>query len=180
MSVSLQGSDEGLIPSEPPFLLVGRVLRPHSLRGEVRVQIHTSYPERFAVYEWLYLGPTYTPYKLESHRFHQKIVLLKLEGIDNRTQAETLREQEVWISIDEAMPLAEGECYLYEIIGMQMVTVEGETLGQIAEMIETGANDVFVVHTRQGELLVPDIGEVVLKIDVEAREIVVRLPEGLR
>jgi 16S rRNA processing protein RimM len=184
------GSDEGLAPSEPLFLAVGRVLRPHGLRGEIRVEIHTDYPERFALYKEVYLAPTRPQeglliasegvvYPLEGHRFHQGAVLLKLGGIDDRMQAESLRELWVWIPPKDAVPLQEGEFLLHQLMYMRVVTAEGEFLGEIAEMIETGANLVYVVRGPRGEILVPDIDEVVLDIDVEAGQMTVQLIQGL-
>lgn len=175
-----QGSGEAHSPPEPAFLAVGRVLRPHGLHGEVRVEIHTDYPERFALHKLLYLGPAYVPYALQSYRFHRGAVLLKLEGIDDRAVAETLRGQWVWIPIEEAVPLEEGECYQYQMYDLRVWTVDGEDLGRITEIIETGSHDVYVVQGERGEVLLPDTDEVVVEVDVQAGRMLVRLIEGLR
>jgi 16S rRNA processing protein RimM len=176
-------------------LAVGRILRPHGLRGEVRVEIHTDNPERFALYDRVYLAPAQvdpgpsglqsasggaTPYALKGHRFHGKWVLLKLAGIDDRTQAETLRDLWVWIALEQAAPLDQGEVYLHDMLELQVVTDEGEGLGQIVQIIETGANPVYVVRGLRGELLLPDTDEVILDVDLEAQQVTVHLIEGLR
>jgi 16S rRNA processing protein RimM len=170
-------------------------LRPHGLRGEVRVEIHTDFPERFALYDRVYLaqaeldpGPAglqsasraTTAYGLEAHRFHSKWVLLKLAGVDDRTQAEALRGQWVWIAPEQAAPLDEDEVYLHDMLELQVVTDEGEALGQIVQIIETGANPVYVVRGPRGELLLPDTDEVILEVDLEAGQVTVHLIEGLR
>jgi 16S rRNA processing protein RimM len=166
------------------------VLRPHGLRGEVRVEIHTDAPERFASYKRLYLAPItpdgnalvhgeHVPRALQGYRFHQGKVLLKLEGIDDRNQAEMLRDQWVWISIEDAVPLGEGEVYLHQMLHLRVVTAEGESLGEVTEIIETGANYVYVVRGARGEILVPDTDEVVLDVDTEARQMTVHLIDGL-
>jgi 16S rRNA processing protein RimM len=160
------------------------------LRGEVRVEVQTDFPERFALYKRVYLAPTRpdrgllvasegTSYTLEGHRFHQGAVLLKLEGIDDRTQAETLRQLWVWIPAEEAAPLEEGEYLLHQLLYMRVVTTEDETLGPIQDIIETGANLVYVVRGPRGEILVPDTDEVVLDIDVEANQMTIQLIDGL-
>ena len=174
------GSDEAAAPSEPAFLAIGRVLRPHGVRGELRVEIHTDYPERFAVYKTVYLGPEHVPYTIESHRFHQGKVLVKLADIDDRTAAEALREQWMSVSAVDAIPLEEGEIYVHQMLQLRVVTVEGEDLGEIQEVIETGANLVYVVQGPAGQILLPDIPEVFLGIDLTARVATVRLLEGLR
>ena len=174
------GSDEDGTSSEPAFLAIGRVLRPHGVRGELRVEIHTDYPERYAVYKTVYLGPKHIPHTIESHRFHQGKVLIKLEGIDDRTAAEGLREQWMLVSAADAIPLKDGEIYVHQMIHLRVVTVEGEDLGEIQEVIETGANLVYIVQGPNGQLLLPDIPEVFLEIDLAAGVATVRLLEGLR
>ena len=184
------GSDEGSPPSEPLFLAIGRVLRPHGLGGEIRVEIHTDFPDRFALYKQIYLAPTRpergllvasegVAYALEGHRFHQNAILLKLEGIDDRTQAEALRGLWVWIPAEEAAPLDEGEFLIHQLMYMRVMTTEGETLGQVQDIIETGANLVYVVRGIRGEILLPDTDEVVLDIDVDAGQMTVQLIDGL-
>lgn len=175
-----QGSDQALALSEPSFLVVGRVLRPHGLGGEIRVEILTDYPERFALHKVLYLGAEHAPFALQGHRFHGGAVLLKLEGIDTRTEAEALREQWVRLPIEEAVPLEEGECYLFQMMHQRVITVDGEELGEIVEIIETGANDVYLVRGPEGDILLPDIDEVIVRVDLDARQVIVRLLDGLR
>jgi 16S rRNA processing protein RimM len=185
-----QGSDEGSPPSEPLFLAVGRVTRPHGLRGEVRVEIHTDSPERFARYKRVYLAPARpergllvasegVAYVLEGHRFHQNAVLLKLKGVDDRTQAEALRELWVWIPAADAAPLRDGDLFVHQLMYMRVTTVDGEPLGEIVDVIETGANLVYVVRGPRGEILLPDTDEVVLDIDLEAGQMTVHLIDGL-
>jgi 16S rRNA processing protein RimM len=161
-------------------LAIGRVLRPHGVRGELRVEIHTDFPERFGVYRQVYLGSDYTRYEITGHRFHQDRVLLKLGGVGDRTAADALRGHWVYIAMEDAMPLAEGEVYLHDMLGLRVTTVEGEELGEVVDLIETGANLVYVVRGLQGEILIPDIPDVIETIDLEAGELTVRLIEGLR
>jgi 16S rRNA processing protein RimM len=176
----MQGSDEGSTSSEPAFLAIGRVLRPHGVRGEVRVEIHTDYPERYGVYRHVYLGPGYVPYEIRGYRFHQGRVLLKLRQVTDRTAAEALRGQWVYIAMEDAVPLAEGEVYFHQMLGLRVETIEGEELGETVDMIDTGANPVYVVRGMEGEILIPDIPEVIEAIDLEAGKLIVRLMEGLR
>lgn len=174
------GSDVVHNPPEPQFFAVGRVIRPHGVHGELCVQVHTAYPERFGIYKQIFVGDTHRPFKIKSYRFHKGLLLLTLVGIDNRTLAESLRDQWLWISRDDAIPLQEGEYYLYQVLGMQVITADGEILGHITEIIETGANDVYVVQGTQGELLLPAIPDVIRHVDLSARQMTVQLLEGLR
>jgi 16S rRNA processing protein RimM len=163
---------------------VGRVLRPHGVRGEVRVEILTGYPERLEQHTSFCLARPASPeavcrYPVERSRLHQHMLLLKLGGCDDRNAAEALRGMLVQIPVEEAAPLEEGEYYLYQLVGVQVETEDGEQLGQVTEVLETGANDVYVVQGPRGEVLLPAIEDAVLELDLESRRLVVRLIPGL-
>jgi len=170
---------------QPAFLLLGRVLRPHGVRGEVRIEVLTAYPERISPGFEVYIGPdpgdasSAKLYHVVQARRHQEYLILRLEGIEDRDAADLLRERFIMVSLEDAMPLADGEFYLYQLIGLEVHTTEGEYLGNISEVLETGANDVYVVHGPRGEVLLPATEECVLDIDLEAHKMTVQLLEGL-
>lgn len=169
----------------PDYLVIGEILRPHGIRGEARMRIMTGHPEHLSELEQVYLsedelGGQVKAYPLHSVRLHQNYALLKFDAIDTREQVERLRGLYVLVDIDHAVPLDEGEFYLYELIGMSVVTTDGETLGTLTEVLETGANDVYIVDSpTYGQVLIPVIETVVLKTDIDAGVITVSLPEGL-
>jgi 16S rRNA processing protein RimM len=172
-------------PESPQFLIVGEILRPHGIRGELRLRILTDYPERLTAGKRLYLGEDVSDtrmqtFTIEALRTNKEYGLLKLHEIDDRSAAELLRDLLVMIPLDQAVPLEEGEVYLFELIGMAVQTDTGESFGEIVDIIETGANDVYVVDSPQhGEVLLPAIDECVLKIDAEARVVTIHLMDGL-
>lgn len=120
------------------------------------------------------------PMPVDRARLHQGVIILKLEGCDTRNDAEALRNQWLQVPIQEALPLEEGEFFHYQLVGLQVETAAGEVLGDLHEILQTGANDVWVVRGPAGELLLPDIPDVILDIDPEAGRIVVQIPPGLR
>ncbi len=165
---------------EPRYLAVGRVLRPHGIRGELRVEILTDYPERVSQLPRLYVGEGHRPYAVDGVRFHKGAMLLKLAGCDDRNAAEALRGEMLYVALEDAVPLEEGEYYLFQLEGVEVFTEEGERLGEIVEVLATpGANDVYVVHGLRGELLIPAIREVVRSWDLEAGRMVIRPLPGL-
>jgi 16S rRNA processing protein RimM len=164
----------------PTHLAIGRVVKPHGLAGEVEVHILTDFPDRFETLKMVYLGEDHTPVVIESQRWHGRRVLLKLEGCDDREDAEKLRRKLVYVPADEAVPLEENEYYLHEIVGLQAWTTEGEYLGRVEEVIGTGSNDVYVVNDGARETLIPALSDVVLNIDIERGRIEVHLKKGLR
>jgi len=110
------GSGSGSIP-EPRNLIIGHVTRPHGIRGEVRVEIHTEQPDRFFMLDSILVGEQeLLPMTIESVRFHQKIIILKLGNCDTRNQAERLRDKQLFIPIEEAIPLEEDEYFLYQLM----------------------------------------------------------------
>lgn len=167
---------------DPDYMLIGRVLRPHGIRGEIRAEVLTDMPSYFET-EMLYLGKNVRQlegYQAKGVRFHKEKALLTLAGVDDRNGAEGLRGQLVYISREDEFALEDGEFYLHQLVGMRVVTDEGEELGAVRETIQTGANDVLVVRGEGGELLIPDIEGVVLAVNGETAVITVHLVEGLR
>lgn len=175
----------GLLRPELRYLAIGRIARPHGVQGELSVVILTDFSERFAELEWVFIGDEFQaePYRLIGHRWHKQHVLLTLEGITDRLLAEPLARQLVQIPIEAAMDLPDGEYYLYQLMGLQVVTVTGETLGEIVEIIETGANDVYVVRSGDDvsstEILLPAIPDVVKTVDLAQQQMTVELIDGL-
>ncbi len=179
---SLQEKSRGLVEnsSEPRFLVIGRITKPHGKRGEVRVEILSDLPERFNWLEVVYLGEEGSrPVRVESVRFHKSWALLKLEGYDSRLAAERLRSTLLSVAEDEGIPLEEGEYYLYQLIGLSVYSDEGAYLGKLQEVLETKANNVFIVEADQREILLPDIDEVVKDIDFDLGRMTVKILPGL-
>jgi 16S rRNA processing protein RimM len=160
---------------------VGRIVRPHGVRGEVNMKALTAYPERLSAQMQLYVGPRHQPFTVRRiRRRDEEMLIVQFEGIDDRDAAESLREEMVYVHIDDAVPLEEDEYYLYQIEGIRVVTSDGEELGQVTDVIETGANDVYVVSTPDGaEHLIPAIADVIQTIDVAEGLMVVKLLDGL-
>lgn len=165
----------------PQYLIIGRVLKPWGVRGEVKIEILTEFPERFASLRTVYLGDDAKPFLVDGTRLlgGGNAALLKFKGIDRPEDAEALRDQLVQVALEDAVKLPTGKHYLYQIIGLRVVTIDGEALGEITDVLDTGANDVYVVHDDQREVLIPAIEEVVKKIDLERGEVVIKLMEGL-
>lgn len=169
----------------PEYLLIGEILRPHGVNGEVRMRVLTHYPERLSQLETVYLArdPEATrvsPYEVQHVRMHQGYALLTFKGVNDRDQADLLRQLCVMVAMGDAVPLEEGEFYLYELIGLDVKLENGESLGKISEVLETGANDVYIVQSPQyGEVLIPATEQTVLQIDRESGSMTVKLPDGL-
>ena len=164
----------------PAFLLVGILHRPHGVRGEMIMSIMTDFPERLKPGTKLYLGVAHEQVTIKSLRHHNRGQLIALEGYESREAVSHLRNYELFVSAADRPPLPDGEFYLHQIIGLQVVSDQGQELGRVAEWIETGANGVYIVRDQEGnEVLLPDIDEVVLKIDLDNQQMVVHLLDGL-
>lgn len=162
------------------YLVIGEIVAPRGVRGEVRVSIATDMPARFLDLENVFVGPDRILYQVRRARLHQQWALLELEGVSDRDAAESLRGQLLWVSRDQAISLDTDEYFVCDIVGLRVLTETDEELGRIVEVIATGANDVYVVRTAEGELLLPAIHDVVLTVDIKAGLMRVRVPAGLR
>jgi len=165
--------------------MIGSVIGSHGVRGEIKVQILTDDPHRFGLLKQVYIGledQEPVPVPLLGYRLHKGNALLRLASVDDRSTAETLRGYLIQVPREEALPLEEGEFYEYQIIGLEVRTVVGESLGEVVEILYTGANEVYVVRSAVPgirELLIPAIADVIQEIDLPGGQIIVELPEGL-
>jgi len=169
---------------EPRYLVVARILRPHGVRGEVRAQIVTSHPELLVRHRTFYLASPKSPEvgrecPAEQVRLHSGVALLKLAGCDDRNAAEALRGMLVQIPMEHAVPLEDDEYYHRQIIGLKVETAEGVQLGKVVEILQTGADDVYIVRGTRGEILLPAVSEVVRRIDLAEERMTVELLPGL-
>ena len=148
----------------------------------------TDVPEHIQPGARVYIGEGHTPHTIRGVRPHKKNLLIRLEGVADRDQAYALNKQMVFVRAAELPPLPEGEYFHHQIVGLTVITKEGDPLGSVVEIITTGANDVYVVRPQPDpgpgrgkakDILIPATEEVILDIDLEARRMVVHLLPGL-
>lgn len=170
------GSPDG----EPVYLVVGFLRRAHGVHGEIILDVHTDFPERLRSGKKLFIGEERKPMTLSDSRPHAKGMLLKFKGIETPEEAGQLRNQWVYVKATELPKLPEGKIYQHELFGFAVVDEDGNALGELVEIIETGANDVYVVRSEAGkEILLPAIPSVILEADSTQRVMRVHLLEGL-
>ena len=163
-----------------PYLVVGQVLKPWGFRGEIKIKILSDYPERLLKHKTLYVGTPPRAFQVEHARLHSGYALLKFAACETDASVAKLRGALVQIPREAAAKLKKGQYYHYQIIGLNVVTLSGEPLGAISQILETGANDVYIVHTPDGkEILLPALKSVIKKIDLAAQTMTVELLPGL-
>jgi 16S rRNA processing protein RimM len=160
------------------YVAVARIMRPWGLRGEMKVESLTDFPEeRFepGAHVWL----SGVERSVEYARSHKGALQLKLSGIDDAAAAETFRNQLVEVPESALHALEEDEYYHHELVGMRVHASDGADLGSVSEVLPTGGNAVLVVRGPRGEVLVPFVDEVVRSVDREAETITVDLIDGM-
>jgi 16S rRNA processing protein RimM len=165
----------------PEFLAVGRVVRPHGVRGQLLVEGFSEQISLIIPSTIIFLGSDYTPSVVCAFRPHKNRFLLLLEGCEDRDTAEHWRGEVVHIRYEDVKPLPEHVYYHWQILGLQVFTTDGECLGSVTQILETGANDVYLIHDEHGaELLLPAIESVIMSVDLDNCRMVVNLLPGLR
>jgi 16S rRNA processing protein RimM len=167
-------------PGEPVFLAVGKLQRAHGLHGEIVMSVKTDFPERLVPGKTLYSGEQHELLVIRSVRPRNKGLIIAFEGIFTPEAARELSNRMVFVRSDELPPLPEGEFYHHQLLGLEIVDQDGVRLGTLVEILETGANDVYIVEEEDGsELLLPGTDDVIISIDLKAKQIQVRPPEYL-
>ncbi len=157
--------------NETDWATIGQVVALFGIHGELKVRLLTDIPNRFAELETVYVGANHTSYSIQSVRPHKgEIIVLKLSGINDANSAERLRNQELSIPLSELATLPPDFYYQHDILGLQVLTLDGQELGQIVEIIVTGSNDVYSIKKPEGSLLlIPAIKDVIKQIDLIRR-----------
>jgi 16S rRNA processing protein RimM len=154
---------------------VGSIAAPWGVRGDLKVQPLTDFPERFQRGAALWVRGH--RHEVQRSRWSRGFVYLGLSGIDSRNAAEEMRGALLEVPESDLTPLPEGQYYRFQVIGLEVRTPEGGSLGRVAEILSTGSNDVYVVRGGPRELLIPAIEDVVKEVDLEGGRLVVELPE---
>lgn len=162
------------------MLTIGKIVNTHGVKGEVRVLPSTDDIKRFGKLKEVRVeNRTSQTYEIEAVRYHKTFVLLKFKGIDTMDQAELLKNSILKINRKDALPLGQDEYYQCDLYGLKVVTDTGRNLGELTDILVTGSNDVYVVRDEKKEILIPAIKQCILKVDLEAGEMLVHLLEGL-
>ena len=165
------------------MLQVGVITQTHGIRGEVKVFPTTDDAARFKKLKKVTLdnGKERRELEIASVKFFKNLVILKFKGIDNINDVEKYKKAPLYVTREDAVPLGENEYFIADLIGLKVVSDEGEALGILDDVLQTGANDVYVVKCDNGEeILVPAIKDCVKNVDIEGKEITLHLLPGLR
>jgi len=164
---------------------IGIIVKPQGIRGELRVLPTTDDPSRFELLigKEIFLrqkGAEKT-IKILQARPHKNIVIVKLGGVTDRNTAEALVQSTLHIPDELALPLDEGEYYIRDLVGLDVVSENGEPIGTLARVLQTNANDVYVISPSDGnDFMIPAIKSVVLNVSMPDKKMTVRLMDGLR
>jgi 16S rRNA processing protein RimM len=168
------------IPGEPEFLVVGKLGKPHGIHGEIVMDVYTDFPDRLQAGVMVFVGPHYQRIQITKRRPHSRGLLLSLAGFQTREAVAELCNLIVFVRTADRPKLEEGEFYHHQLLGLKVIDEEGTSLGKITRILETGANDVYVVQSESGtEVLIPAIDSVILDIDLAKAQLRIHLLPGL-
>lgn len=163
-------------------LQVGVITQPHGIRGEVKVFPTTDDPKRFLELENVFLdtGKEELLLEIQSVKFFKQFVILKFQGLDSINDIEKYKRCPLLVDREHAVSLEENEFFVADMVGMDVVTEDGAIFGTLKDVLQTGANDVYVVATKEhGEVLLPAVGECILDVDTRSGIMKIHLMDGL-
>jgi 16S rRNA processing protein RimM len=164
------------------LLKVGVITTTHGVRGEVKVFPTTDSAERFLDLDYVLLdtGRELRRLEITNVKFYKNQAILKFKGIDNINDIEMYKGRDLWISREDGLELGEDEYYIADLIGLTVLLEDGTEYGTLKDVMETGANDVYIVETQEGqEVLLPAIADCILDVDLEEETMTVHLMKGL-
>lgn len=160
------------------LITIGIIIAPHGVRGDLRIMPQTDFPDRFLHMDACYIDGK--EYHIASARFHKQYILASFQEIPDRNEAELMAKKEIQVRREDLVELPEGRYYIFDMIGMEVQDTKGAVLGTLTDVLQPGANDVYVV-SKDGEpdQLFPAIDGVVISIDVEKQLMIVDPPEWI-
>lgn len=164
------------------FIRVGVAVSTHGLKGELKVYPTTDDPERFSDLEKVYIGTpdAHEMLHVERVKYFKNMVIVKFEELDRIEDVEGLKGKDILVSREDAVPLEEGEYYYADLIGMKVFLTDGKLFGELKDILETGANDVYIINSKDhGEVLVPAIEDCIKEVNIEEGTMIIDLLPGL-
>ncbi|MDF2592045.1 MAG: rimM [Clostridia bacterium] len=163
------------------YLSIGQIVNTHGIKGEVKVYPLTDNVSRFDKLKEVYIESKgeLVKYQIESAKHLKNTVIIKLKGIETMNDAEKLRDQYIKVGRWDAVRLPKDSFFVCDIIESDVYDIHGEPLGKLVDVLQTGANDVYVVKDEKREILIPALKTVVKEINLQNKKIIVDLPEGL-
>ena len=164
------------------FLQVGVLSSTHGVRGEVKVFPTTDDMARFKKLKQVILdtGREHKLLEIESVKFFKQFAILKFKGIDNINDIEKYKGKSLLVDRKNAVKLQKDEYFIADMVGLEVFTEDGELFGTMKDVLETGANDVYIIDSPQhGEVLIPAIKQCILDVDIENNKMTIHLMEGL-
>jgi 16S rRNA processing protein RimM len=163
--------------SKLEFVTIGQILAPWGVKGKLKIEVVTDFPQRFAPASKVYVNRQ--PATIDSTEWHKGKLIIKLNQIDTIEAAQRLRGQPIEIHHRRLYPLPEEQYYHFQIIGLEAWTTQGELLGKVTEILTAESNDNYVVNGARGEILIPAIDDVVKSVDLDSGRITIEPIEGL-
>jgi 16S rRNA processing protein RimM len=163
------------------YIAVAKIVQPFRLEGYLKIRVYSEIPERLKTLKSVYLSRNgeYRGFIIEDLIIRPPQVLLKLKGVDTREDALNLVQKELFVPESQKLPLEPGAFYIHDLIGMDVVTTDGEQIGKISAVYQGGANDVYEVRQGEKEVLIPAVSQFVKKVDTKTRQVIVELIEGM-
>lgn len=164
------------------FIVIGHIGKPHGIQGALSVTLLTDYPEQFHTLQQIYIEHSAAHkelFEIASAKIQKNKVILQLQGINTRNQAEEMVGRYIVLPRESCRELPDDTYYIFDLIGITVRTDDGAVIGKIEDIMEMPANDVYVVRNEDREYLIPAIKDVIKKIDMASREMLITPLEGL-
>ena len=161
------------------YLEAGKIVTTHGIRGEVKIMPYTDSPDLLAEFDRLFMGKDHEEVFIERSRVFKNTVIAKIEGVDTPEAAEKLRNKVLYMHRDD-LELDDDTYFIQDLIGLEVRDADtNRVYGRIADVMQTGANDVYVIKGEDREYLVPAIGDVVISTDIDGGVMTIRPLDGL-
>ncbi|MGO1469324.1 MAG: ribosome maturation factor RimM [Tissierella sp.] len=161
------------------YIVIGKIINTHGIKGEVKLDPHTDDLKRYSDLNKIYIGDEKDPVEIENVRYHKNMVLLKLKEFNNINEVLFLKGEKIYIDEIDRVKLPDDKYFIYELIGCKVFDIEGKFVGDIKEILQNPSNDVYVIKDKEKEYLIPAVKEFIKEVNIIEKKVIIDTIEGM-
>lgn len=161
------------------YIVVGKIVNTHGIRGDIKIYPHTNDIERFSILKRAYIGEDKLPVEIENVKYHKGMILLKLKDFNNINEVLKFKDEFLFVDEINKVKLPEDNYFIYELIDCRVFDTTGNLLGHIKDVLQNSSNDVYIIKDKDKEYLIPAVKEFIKEINIAEKKVIIDPIEGM-
>lgn len=161
------------------YIVVGKIVNTHGIRGDIKVYPHTNDMERFSTLKRVYIGEEKLSFEIENVKYHKGMILLKLKDFNNINEVLKFKDEFIFVDELNKIKLPKDNYFIYELIDCKVFDLDGKLLGYIKDVLQNSSNDIYIIKDKDREYLIPAVKEFIKEVNIREKKIIIDPIEGM-